>query len=489
MDKKYLPLSFSVDDNFDNDKFLKLRLKICHTAKSLNNTIFRKEALEDAGDTIANVPILAHIYENDEGNLDIGAHDIEIERDRFNEAKLREIFIEQPVGVVPETNNYEVVDEDGISYAYCDGYIWKGYSNYCVDILQNSDRIKLSMEVDFLNYHYSRAEDCYVISKYKYLGITLLGSNSNPAMQNSGAVITNYSESNVLAPTVEEMCNEISKVFSVTENIEKGEDTMDIETKNAILSELGVTEEELDFEITEDMTEDELRSKVQEYLDNKPKEDSAKCKKKKKCYSAENRTVTFAICDEDKRELIYKALDDTFDDEYWIMQTYDDYIIAESWMDGKYYKIGYTNSDGIVTIDSDYTEVFGEFLTAEEKAELDKIRNDYAVLESENEELKQYKENNELEIRNAAVNAVFAKFDEKLGDCEEYVSLKENNSNYSADEIEEKCFAILGRLNTTFAENGSATNGTNRITFSQHNNDTNAERKPYGGLFEVFSKN
>lgn len=495
LETKHLPMIFSVDENFDNDKFLKLRLKICHNSKSLHNTKFTKEALTEAEYTISNVPILAHIYENDDGELDIGGHDMKIEEDRFDESKRREIFLEQPVGVIPETNNYEVVEEDGISYVYCDGYIWKGYSNYCVDILQNSDRIKLSMEVDFNNYHYSRSEDCYVITNYKYMGITLLGSDNKPAMQNSGATIVNYSESGdkIQPLTVEEMCNEISKVFSVAEKeTEKGEDTMDAEMKKSILDELGVTEDELDFKITDEMSEEELRAEIQKYLDNKePKgsENSLTEPNINKYYSADARTITFLMSDEDKREAIYRALDESFDDEYWIVKTYENYIIAEAWMDGKFYKINFTNTDGVVTIDSEFTEVFGEFVTSEEKSELENLRDNYNTLKSEAEDLRQYKTEAESAARTAAVNEVFERFDNKLSESEDYSKLKENNSEYSAEEIEEKCYAILGRINSTFSVNDPISMGVNRITFSQHDSNTDVERKPYGGLFEVFNKN
>ncbi len=391
-----IPVTYSVDEGFDNDKFLKLRLRVCHDARSLNNTRFLTTALEKAKESSANIPILAHILENDNGELEFGEHDSVIEEDRYNPDKYRQIFLEQPVGVVPENNNYEVVEEDGISYVYLDAYIWKGYSNYCIDILENSDRIKLSMEVDFYDYKYSREEKCYLINDYRYTAITLLGGDNRPAMQRSGGTIVNYSvaDEKIGIVSVEEICSEISKVFSAKEETKKGEDEMNSETIQTILDELGVTRGELDFEITDDMTESELRAKIKDYQDRKAADMEEEANKAKnnsageneedspaadysasedpvsadegepksepvaeRYYSADSHTIKFSMSDEDKRIAIYNALLDATDDEYWIIQTYENYVIAQSWLDGKFYKIGYTKSDNSVSINDGFVEV------------------------------------------------------------------------------------------------------------------------------------
>lgn len=524
------PVTYSVDEDFDNEKFLKLRLKVCHNARSLHNTRFTTPSLNKAKDSSANIPILAHIFENDDGELEIGEHDFVIEKDRYNSDKDRRIYLEQPVGVVPENNDYEVVEEDGISYVYLDAYIWKGYSNYCVDILKNSDRIKLSMEVDFYDYHYSRKEECYLIEDYRYRAITLLGGDNRPAMQNSGGTIVNYcaADEQLGIVSVEEICSEISKVFSAREETKKGEDEMDSETIQAILDELGVTKGELDFEITDDMTESELRAKVKEYLDKKEADMDEEANKAEnnsvdesvvepiaepvaenfvdtatepasepvaepvteKYYSAESHIIKFSISDEQKRGLIYEALLETTDDEYWILQTYDDYVIAQALMDNKFYKIGYTRTGDSISIKEGFVEMFDVFVTAEEKNELDQMRSNYSTLESEVTELRQYKADAESAQRNATLDAVFSKFDSRLAECEDYKALKESNSDYSVDQVEEKCYAMIGRMNT---ENpASEEEGVVRVGYSVHFENEmkkDADKKLYGGLFEIFGKN
>lgn len=533
-------VTYAVDDTFDNDKFMKLRLKVCHDTKSLHNTIFPKDALYRAEPSIANSAILAHIIENDDGQLDFGGHDFTIEEDKFNEGQHRRIYLEQPVGLVPETNNYEIVEEDGISYVYCDAYIWKGYSNYCVDILEHSDRIKLSMEVEFLDYHYSKPKNSYIITDFKYEGITLLGTDVRPAMQNSGATITNYSttDDGNRVITVEDLRNEISKVFSIAnKEQEKGVIGMDKETIQNVLAEYGISEAELGFEINEDMTVDELRSKIAE-LNAKVDDESAESEVestednsaeesneestgepegetndaeskaetdevsaednsaddsatepesvKTGAYSEDTKSISFSMSDEDKRTKLYKALGEISDDEYWIIRTYEDYFIAQAWIDEKYYKIGYTKNDEEVAVNPEFEEVFAEFVTESERNELEKMRNDYATLETEVEELRKFKNEAEANARAEAVNAIFEVFDEKLSECEDYANLKENNSDYSVEEVEEKCYAMLGRISSTFSINTNS--DLTRVGFSCHDDDNRASNKPYNGLFDLLKE-
>lgn len=537
-------VTYAVDDTFDNDKFMKLRLKVCHDTKSLHNTIFPKDALYKAQASIANSAILAHVIENNDGQLDFGGHDFTIEEDKFNDGQYRKIYQEQPVGLVPETNNYEIVEEDGISYVYCDAYIWKGYSNYCVDILQNSDRIKLSMEVEFLDYHYSKPKNCYIITDFKYEGITLLGTDVRPAMQNSGATITNYStaDDGARVITVEDLRNEISKLFSIADKEqEKGVIGMDKETIQNVLAEYGISEAELGFEINEDMTVDELRAKVAELnakVDEEPAEgdpvdvaegdgdepkdepdgdsdgesndaepedepdgesddapaadnsvdaDSSDSEPVKAgVYSEDTKSISFSMSDEDKRTKLYKALGEISDDEYWIIRTYEDYFIAQAWIDEKYYKIGYTKNDEEVVVNPEFEEVFAEFVTENERNELDKMRNDFATLETEVEELRKFKSEAEANARAEAVNAIFEAFDERLAECEDYANLKENNSDYSVEEVEEKCYAMLGRISSTFSINTNS--DLTRVGFSCHDDENKASNKPYNGLFDLLNE-
>jgi hypothetical protein len=154
-------------------------------------------------------------------------------------------------------------------------------------------------------------------------------------------------------------------------------------------------------------------------------------------------------------------------------------------MDDKFYKIGFTKENDEIKINPEFTEVFSMFVTAEEKSEIENMRDNYTALETEVNELREYKSDIEKTERQTALDELFATFDEKLSECEEYSAIKEDNSKYSVVEIEEKCYAMLGRIHSNFSV-GNSDISTNRVSFSYHADNADANRAVYGGLFDAF---
>lgn len=60
--KQNLPINYSIDKDFKSDKFIKLRMRICHDGINYNNSKFTIENLEEKKDSLANSPILAYMY-------------------------------------------------------------------------------------------------------------------------------------------------------------------------------------------------------------------------------------------------------------------------------------------------------------------------------------------------------------------------------------------------------------------------------------------
>lgn len=114
--KNQLPVSFTVDKSFLSDKFIKLYLKICHDGKNPNRSRFNIKDLKNKKETLSNSPILAHITTDSDNKPCFGSHDMTLESNAFNDEELKLIYLEQPVGVIPETNNFRVVEEVTNSY-------------------------------------------------------------------------------------------------------------------------------------------------------------------------------------------------------------------------------------------------------------------------------------------------------------------------------------------------------------------------------------
>ena len=109
------------------------------------------------------------------------------------------------------------------------------------------------------------------------------------------------------------------------------------------------------------------------------------------------------------------------------------------------------------------------------------LKEQYDALMSEVEELRSYKANIESEKRKAEEESVFSKFDCKIGHIEDYTNLKSNCSEYSISELEEKCYAIVGRYGISMiSDNQTEEESSTRFSL-------NTEEKvdlPYGNVFK-----
>ena len=76
MDKKAFTCraTYSVDNTYDSDRFIKLRVKVCHDGRNANGSVISKETMQTALPTIANTPVLANVVEKEDGTFDFHGH-------------------------------------------------------------------------------------------------------------------------------------------------------------------------------------------------------------------------------------------------------------------------------------------------------------------------------------------------------------------------------------------------------------------------------
>ena len=189
-----LPVDSSVQP-FEDDRFFKIRLKFIHENRNPNGSFFHLDTIKDAESSITDIPILASIIQQDK---DFGEHDIGIKDVYDDDGNLQQkmIYIERPIGVIPSVgNNYHYEEVDGVIYAFVDGYIWKEYAQDEVEIFERDKIKKMSMEIKINESKYEPRDKTLYITKYKYLGLTLLGDKFGTGMKNAIASKVNFSES------------------------------------------------------------------------------------------------------------------------------------------------------------------------------------------------------------------------------------------------------------------------------------------------------
>lgn len=196
------PSVFEVDSDFEDQRFVKIRIAVMHTGVNRNNSRFSLETIEDAKSTFYGIPILADVIEykdeNGETHLDYGSHDFHIEDDLFNEGEKRVIYDERIVGFIPEKNDFELVydEETNNYYVFVTAWLYRDYSNYVCDILEDRGGVTdVSAEIICLEQSYSAKDKCLDVTKMCMSGITLLGEDVTPGMAKAHA--TMFSEEKI----------------------------------------------------------------------------------------------------------------------------------------------------------------------------------------------------------------------------------------------------------------------------------------------------
>lgn len=184
-----LPLVYEKQD-FNDDRFVKVRVKVMHNGLNLNGSSFSDAAIEKAAATLKNIPLLAFVKKTDGvDDADFAGHEFEY---RWDEDGIKYTYLGRPIGMIPETNNYTYEeDENGIKFVYADGYIWTDYANEALEIMQRDDSKSVSMEIRVNSY--SDNESVLEITDYKYTGIAVLGDDVPPAMMGAKVDIANFS--------------------------------------------------------------------------------------------------------------------------------------------------------------------------------------------------------------------------------------------------------------------------------------------------------
>ena len=198
---------------FDEGRFVKCSLDVCHDGGNYNGSWFDKDVIERcAYKSLAYTPILANVYyDEDWEEYLVGGHDMDIELiEDENGFDIDVFYLERPVGFIPPDTPIEMVynPEDGKNHlkAYC--VIWKKYSEQLLNIMEECNgELSVSMEIEALDTQVSQETGDVIINDFVFQGITILGTCNPPAMQ--GAKIKTFSKNNIKIE-IEQMIKEYS---------------------------------------------------------------------------------------------------------------------------------------------------------------------------------------------------------------------------------------------------------------------------------------
>lgn len=505
-------LSFNQDTS--KDGLVKAHLKAAHVGKNKNHSQITYSSMKKNLKSIKNRPILAYIHQ-----LEIDGE----QKNVFGWHAMHEddggeiVYDEIPVGHVPTDAKPELVydaDKDK-EYIETDAYLYEGYTK-APDILMDADgQCPVSVEIDVYDFSYDAKEKILNIDNFVFKGITILGyyedgSAVEPAMEGANISLLNF---------------DVDKkaTFEIDQNSTKGgKNEMDLFEQ--LLQQYNVTVEDVTFDY-ENLTDEELKAKFEEMFGSKPEEetpdsnfddgdsegsedpdendeedseqsndtivqDEAPLSSIKKNNSVNENTIVYSINDKefsvslnDKIYALSVLVNDAYsenDNAYYNVVVYDKELVMVDCWNGTAYRQSYNERAGVFSLKGDRVPVHAIYVTDTEEQQLDDIRSKYSTM---SEELSKYQKAEEDSRKEAIINSEDW---EVISDSAEFAQIKEHISEYSADEIQNKCDALLLSFAKINSKKTHVAKDTNQHKFSLFRipEGKSAEYKRYGNIFD-----
>ena len=486
---------FATTEGNDMPGMLKLKLKVCHTETNRNGSHISTENMEKAMPTLKYRPILAYIHELPDGTKDFYAHNVEFVEDENGETQV--VYIEKQVGCFTTDAPWLEYDE-GMDKTYVMAYavIPEEYTE-TADIIRRKNGTKVSCELVINELAYNAKEKYLDLTDFYFGATTLLGCDEDgneisEGMLGARADITDFCHKDPvftyqdkLIETLEKLNNTLSS-FNKSNNSEEGGDEEMDNAENIVVEEVveEVTEEVVieEAEATEEAHSEEEtiveETSTSEEDDNDQDESAEEGKFTK--------TFTVELSHEEVNCALYNLIapfEEEDNDWYYIRSVYNNYFYMQGWFGGKIYKVGYSIDGENVALDGERQEMFELIVSESEKMAIDKMREDYAALETKYNELKSFKDKYDAAQVQAEKDAIFASAEyDETRESDEFKQLVGDAEKYTVDEIKVKA-DLLFAASMKKKFNFEAKPEKQRSVGMNFNAKPNKKKQAYGGLF------
>lgn len=478
-----LPVRFEEVESYDS-RFQKVKIWLMHLGKNYNGSIFSKESVLNALDTLKNTPILGYIEESKLGDKDFAGHEVELV---VEDGKVKEKYIGQAFGVITESCNprFEFKEGDNgeiLEYLVVDGLIWTKFDD-AFSILKDRGEVAESMELHDDYDGFWDEEGWFNFTKFSFYGACMLGFDVPPAMQRASVEMVFSKDS------IQEQISKKLEEFSLLMNSKQNKVVNNQMTLEELLAKYSVTVEDLTAKgiNAEEFSIEDLEVKIQESFTSEPETtestepenpeftegntdntDGSEPEGEPEPEFQQDNTepvvepvtepqkfsLSFELSHDDIRSQMWNKIDSFMaekglgDDWYYIVSVFDSNVIVQNDFGNKYYKVDYNKANDEITF-GEVTEVYPMFLTLEEKYGLEMMRANFEEFEKENTRLKEFEAKILEEQRKAEIESIFARPEfSKLTD-EDLAPIKETLDKFDAKGLESKLYEILGRKNAT----------------------------------------
>lgn len=502
MNKQYLsvPVKYNTSEILQADDLkIPVEILVMHDKVNLNKSNF-DFAVVDADTTkesLKNIPILGYIKKVDgSDSKDFAGHEMEVV---FKDGDFKLVYLERPIGVIPESNNYEYVEKDGKQYVKVIGYIWQDYLNDGYEILQENPNKSVSMEI-VVDAYEVRKDGIVDIKAYRYTGITVLGDNVLPGMQGANMqVIGQFNNDQQFSTEFQQRVEKLNFELKNNTPLEGGENDQMFKVKEGenmekleLLKKYNLTIENISFNI-EELSLEKIETKIQEQfslLASQKQEEISNALRSEKhmdrwgdecsnySYVDHNDSEVFAwdrqngwtLCGftysmsgdsividfESKKKKKFEIVDfvegQTMETFTLFPQEAINYALVDK--DKEFASVN-TEFETLKTKVSEYEIAIAEHTTKISEFELTianhetsqtTLTEQFNIVSEENIKLLAYKNDNELEIKKSQIDDIISDFETVLGENEEFKTIKTNALSYEIEALEEKLFALEGKV-------------------------------------------
>lgn len=515
-------------------------LRVAYTNANRNGSFIGKDAYERSIQTIYNVPIVCN-YSREEDS--IGGHDCELVKSEDGDLKIVNVTTPVGVVPESASYYWESVEEeDGSIHEYLcvDVLLWKRQEAYSK--IKRDGITSESMEITVKDGKFNKNLGLYVISDFEFTALCLLGDGVEPCFEQAALETFSHSEfKKQMGEMMAELKESFTLINTQNNEIDienvlfaKGGNEK-LEEKLALIEEFGMSIDALDFAI-DDFSVDELRAKLEGMkFEEDPGADpegegggadpeggteggteGGGTEPEGGNAGGEGGTGTGDPAPEDFDDDIPDGIkrDPTHTDKYELNAQVLEGIyeaVAECgefvempWgQEPKYSVVDFDISKGeIYVLDCTNWHIYGlpysmngdnvtinwackkrmkcAYVEFDEGVETPEAFSHFEEKYQEKiNELNQFKLNVEEKEAQAERDEVIARFADLEG-VEAFEAVKEHSAEYSAEALEEKCFAIRGRA-VKFSFEPKAPKIKVEQTFS-----TDDANEPYGGLFVKY---
>lgn len=519
----------------------KVKIVLMHSGLNFNKSYISDEAVDEAKETISNIPILAYIKRDDNGEaMDFDQHNVVTKIVQGeNGHEIKQFYLERPIGVIPETHNYRIEEINGMKHVVVDGYVWKTYSNEGYDLIVENGEKGVSMEITVEEGFKDKNTGIYNINKFSYLGVTVLGDDVTPAM-GSTCKLETYSTNEEFRFAMEELNEEIKKYQKEVESVEEKQvvDTEVVEPTDEEVIETPVQEEQQEENVVKEEQEEEVSQETEEAEEKETEiteTEESTPEENQENFNLSMENLSMSIINTlftRKCKKKYSWSDEEYEVQEFYLRTIlpseNMAIVEDNSFDGyRHYGIPYSMQGDNVVLDFDskaeYVEVWrkkdeGEVVMsfsqekeedkivadkfASMKSQIVELQGQMQVKDEEIKELKQFKLEKDMEALTQEVDSVIAQFSTSLEESE-YKELKDKamSREITIDTLKFNLYALKGmkvevlekEQKKNFSKKGSKETETVRVPVTSNTIETaNFSSTRYGSLsaeLERIAKN